>query len=373
LVVEPLISQRIRLEDFEQVYGNLDQTGSIASILVYPGSDKIERTAAVASKAFSSGKKVGIIGAGNFTKMTLLPILKKCGTPISYISSANGLSGTHLAKKFAISNSTTDYREILKDPNVGLILITTRHNLHANLVVECLNAGKDVFVEKPLALTREEFTAVKQAYEASGRSLSVGFNRRFSPHIQAIKKALGYDPGPLNLIATMNAGPIPPSIWVHDIEIGGGRIIGEACHYLDLLVYLASSHIEAVCMNAMGPNPRENTDNASMLLRFINGSTGVINYFSNGNKAYSKERVEVYSQGRTAVLDNFRRTAAHGFTGFRRLKTSIDKGHRAQFKLLNDRLANGGSALTQFSELENVTLASFAAIESLKKNEWVKI
>jgi hypothetical protein len=155
------------------------------------------------------------------------------------------------------------------------------------------------------------------------------------------------------------------------METGGGRIIGEACHYLDLLAFLADSPIEAVCMNALGPNPQTNTDNASILIRFANGSNGVVNYFANGNKAYSKERVEVFSQGRVAIMDNFRRTQAYGFNGFKGLKTRIDKGHKAQFQLLIDRYTHGGKALIPFTEIENVTLASFACIESLTKGEWV--
>jgi predicted dehydrogenase/threonine dehydrogenase-like Zn-dependent dehydrogenase len=373
LSVEPLIKERVELEDYRQIYDHLGQTGSIASILVYPESKEQERSVSLASRAVSPGKSAAIIGAGNFTKMTLLPAVKKCGMPIRSISSASGLSGAHLAKKYAIPMNTTDYREILQDPDIGLVLITTRHDLHAKMAVECLNAGKDVFVEKPLALTREEFQAVKQAYQASSKSLTVGFNRRFSPHTQALKKALGGDPGPLNLTATMNAGFIPPSVWVHDREVGGGRIIGEACHYLDVLAYLAGSRIEAVCMNALGSFPRENTDNASILIRFANGSLGVVNYFSNGNKAYPKERIEVYGQGRVAVIDNFRRTTAFGFPGLKRLRTCIDKGHSAQFRMLNERLAKGGQALVPFADIENVTLASFAAIESLKCNEWVKL
>ncbi len=383
LDVKSLITQRVKLEDFEQVYGNMGKSGAIASILVYQERNltlkdtkltKIERTVRVTEKDFKGVTgTIGIIGAGNFTKMTVLPALKKCGAPISYISSANGLSGTHLAKKYGIANSTTDYREILSDPGVGLMMITTRHNLHARMVVECLKAGKNVFVEKPLALNREELDVVREAYQSGNSTLIVGFNRRFSPHIQAIKKALGDQPGPFNLTATMNAGAIPTNVWVHDMEVGGGRIIGEACHYLDLLMYLAGSPIEAVCMNAMGTDLKENTDNASILLRFANGSNGVVNYFANGNKGYSKERVEVYSQGRTVAMDNFRRTEAFGFASFKGLKTKIDKGHAAQFKLLTDRVLNGGGALIPFDEIENVTLASFAAIQSLMKDSWIKI
>ena len=217
LDVKSLITQRVKLEDFEQVYGNMGKSGAIAPILVYPEGNfstndneftKIERTVRVTEKDFKGVTgTIGIVGAGNFTKMTVLPSLKKCGAPISYISSANGLSGTHLAKKYGIANSTTDYREILSDPGVGLVMITTRHNLHAGMVVECLKAGKNVFVEKPLALNLEELNAVRDAYQSGNSALTVGFNRRFSPHIQAIKKALGDQPGPINLTATMNAGP----------------------------------------------------------------------------------------------------------------------------------------------------------------------
>jgi predicted dehydrogenase/NADPH:quinone reductase-like Zn-dependent oxidoreductase len=383
LDVKSLITQRVKLKDYDQVYGNMGKPGAIASILVYPKDEsstndtaftKIVRTVRVTQKDFGGIKgTIGVVGAGNFTQMTVLPALKKCGASIRYISSANGLSGTHLAKKYGIADSTTDYLEILADPGVGLVMITTRHDLHAGMVVESLKAGKNVFVEKPLALNREELDAVRDAYRSGDSALTVGFNRRFSPHIQAIKKVLGDQPGPLNLTATMNAGAIPANVWVHDMETGGGRIIGEACHYLDLLMYLAQSPIEAVCMNAMGPNPKVNTDNVSILLRFENGSSGVVNYFANGHKGYSKERVEVYSQGRTMVMDNFRRTEAFGFSGFKGLKTAIDKGHLAQFKLLTDRLLNGGEALISFADIENVTMASFACIESMMRNAWAPV
>lgn len=212
--------------------------------------------------------------------------------------------------------STTDYKEILEDDEVDLVLITTRHNQHAEMVIESLNAGKNVFVEKPLALNEKELERIIEAYRESGKTLTVGFNRRFSPHIEKIKSIVGN--AQMNVVATMNAGFIPSNVWVHDMKIGGGRIIGEACHYIDLISYLTGSRVKAVCMNAMGANPEENTDNASILLKMENGSTGVINYFSNGSKAYSKERVEVFSQERTLIMDNFRKTEAFGVKGFKK-------------------------------------------------------
>jgi predicted dehydrogenase len=177
----------------------------------------------------------------------------------------------------------------------------------------------------------------------------------------------------MNIIATMNAGFIPPGSWVHDLRTGGGRIIGEACHYIDLCAYLTGSQVVAVCMNALGPSPAENTDNTSILLRFADGSNAVINYFSNGSKAYSKERVEIYSRERTVVMDNFRRTEAFGVKGFSGLKTSIDKGHATQFKELICRVKEGGEALIPLESLVNTTLASFAAIQSLKQGCWMDL
>ena len=177
----------------------------------------------------------------------------------------------------------------------------------------------------------------------------------------------------MNIIATMNAGFIPSNVWVHDMQVGGGRIIGEACHYMDLMIYLTGHKIVSVCMNAMGNNPSENTDNASILLKFENGSTGVINYFSNGSKSYAKERIEVFSQERVLVMDNFITTKGYGFKGFSNLKTRLDKGHKNQFEKLINQVKTGGNALIPFDEIINTTKASFAAIESLKENKWISI
>ena len=275
-----------------------------------------------------------------------------------------------MAKKYSIAKSTTDYKQVINDPEVDIVMITTRHNLHAKMVVECLQQKKHVFVEKPLALNEEELSEIVKAYDGSV-TLTVGFNRRFSPHVQKMKQLLGS--AQTNVIATMNAGNIPPNVWVHDINVGGGRIIGEACHFMDLISFLTGSKIQSVCMNAMGVHPSENTDNASIFLKYENGSTGVINYFSNGSKAYSKERVEAYSQDRTAIMDNFRTTTGYGFKGFTNLKTKLDKGHQEQFRLLNERLKTGGPSLIPFDEIVNTSKASFAAIESLKNKSWVKI
>lgn len=369
--VASLITERVPLAEFGRIYNNIGSRDSIASLLVYPETSDSSPTVKVTDKSFSAGSgTIGIIGAGNYTNMTLLPALSTSGANIQSIASASGVTGTALAKKYKIGNSTTDYKSLLAEPSIDLLMITTRSNSHARMVVEGLRAGKHVFVEKPLSIDQQGLDEVLAAYNGS-KTLTVGFNRRFSPHMVQVKKIVGN--APMNIIATMNAGAIPPNVWVHDMKIGGGRIIGEACHYMDLITFLTGSKIKAVCMNALGANPESNTDNASILIRCENGSTGVINYFANGSKEYSKERIEVFSLERTLITDNFQFTTGYGTKGFSKLKTSIDKGHAAQFKLLVDRVKAGGAPLIPFDEIVNTTRASLAAIESLQRGEWVNV
>jgi len=372
LKVENLISEVVPLEEFDKIYVKIGASKSIASIIKYNEKSKVENTIIVNKKELKPTKGViGIIGAGNFTKMTLLPGLKGTDAQIKHIVSSGGVNGTALARKHNIRQSTTDFDLVLDDKDVDLIMITTRHNLHADMVIKSLDKGKHVFVEKPLALNLEELEAIEKSYQKSNGSLMIGFNRRFSPHIQKVKSLVG--DSPMSVIATMNAGAIPPEVWVHDMQVGGGRIIGEACHYLDLMVFLTGSKIKVVCMNALGENPSENTDSASILVKMENGSTGVINYFANGSKSYAKERLEVFSQQKTLIIDNFIKTSAYGTRGFSKLKTKLDKGHKSQFGSILEKIKDGDVALIPYEELINVTKASFAAIQSLKEGKWIEI
>jgi len=372
--VKPLITEVVELEDYLKIYGEIGSSKSIASILNYKDADYSNNVVVNETrKSESTSNGLAIVGAGNFTKMTMLPALKKTNANISHIISSGGVSGTVLAKKFDISNSATDYEAVLKEKTVNTIAITTRHNLHAPMVIKSLEANKNVFVEKPLALNSEELEAITEAYHKTNSTLTVGFNRRFSPYAVKMKSLLGNSNTPIHVIATMNAGMIPANVWVHDLKVGGGRIIGEACHFIDLISYFTGSKVISVCMNAMGKAPEENTDNATLLLKYANGSNGVINYFANGSKTYSKERVEVYSQERTLILDNWRNLKGYGFKGFSKMKSKMDKGHKSQFELLVKQINSGGEALIPFDELVNATKASFAAIESLKKAAWVDV
>ena len=374
--VKSLITERIALDNYNEIYSDMNNGRSIASILEYPEKELNEpnRSIRLNSAEFISGQGVvGIIGAGNFTSAMILPCLKKTPAKLKYISSAGGLTGTVLAKKFNIANSTTDNSSIFNDNDVDLVMVTTRHNSHASLVVQALDYGKHVFVEKPLALNMAELDQIIEATEKSKKTVTVGFNRRFAPLAVKMKTLLGNSGSPMNIVATMNAGFIPGSVWVHDMEVGGGRIIGEACHFIDLISFITNSQVVSVCMNALGQHPMVNSDNATILLKYENGTNAVINYFANGSKAYSKERVEIYHQERTLIMDNWRKLTGYGFKNFSSASSGQDKGHQSQFSLLIESVTKGGKQVIPFDQIINTTKASFAAIESLKNGTWINI
>lgn len=381
LDVNPLITERVGIEEYQKIYDDMRRSGSIASLIIYKNEPVLERTINVSGKVdFAKTKgNIGILGAGNFTSSTVLPALKNSGAVLKYIASAKGLSSKNLAKRFGVAISTTDPDIVKNDKDVNLVLITTRHNQHAEMTMDFLKAGKHVFVEKPLALTYEELIEIEKVYNKvnSNRAkklfITVGFNRRFAPLAVKMKQLLGNNDNPININATMNAGFMPNDMWHHDMKIGGGRIIGEACHYIDLCTYLTGSKVSAVCMNAMGINPEENTDNASILLRYENGSNAVINYFSNGSKSYKKEEIEVFSQGKVLVLDNWRKLIGYGWKGFRSKRNSQDKGHKTQFKNLIENLKEGKGPIIPFDEILNTSKASIAAVESLREKNWIKV
>lgn len=374
LKVQPLITEIVDFQNYKQIYNYIGKSKSIASILKYRSTIDVTQTKITLrnQKFYHSNAVLGIIGSGNFTKATVLPILSKLKANIKYLSSSSGLSGTLLAKKFDVQYSTTNNDDILNDSEVDAVIITTRHNTHARMCIRALQAGKHVFVEKPLALSLEEINEIIEIYQQSNKTLTVGFNRRFSPFIQDIKQKLGAINLPINVVATINAGEISVNHWTQNITIGGGRIVGEACHFIDLITYLSGSLVKSVVINSMGENSQENTDNATILLKYYNGSAGVINYFANGNKGYSKERIEVYSQGKTMVIDNFRKSEYYGLKSSG-ISRSQDKGHHEQFRLFLETLKNGGEAIIPFEEIINTSRASICAIESLQLGTWVNI
>jgi predicted dehydrogenase/threonine dehydrogenase-like Zn-dependent dehydrogenase len=377
LCVDELISHRFPLDQAPAAYERISSDPSaLGVILQYPAQASRAATIQVASSgvAAAAGQAVvGVIGAGNYSRMTLMPILAKTSVKIAYVADLNGAAAQHLAGKFGAGAATTDYRQILADPAVNAVAIAVGHNLHARFVCEALAAGKHAFVEKPLAMKVEEVKEVLAAAAAHpDRQIMVGFNRRFSPHAVRMKQLLAGRGEPLAMTFTANAGAIPPEHWVHDPVRGGGRIIGEACHYIDLMVFLAGSRVRSVSAAMMGAGVAVKEDKMSITLSFEDGSIGTVNYFANGAKSYPKERMEVFSDGRVLYLDNFRRLEGHGFKGFKKLKTfRQDKGHAAEFAAFVERVAGGGPPLIPLDHLVNVTLASFAAMKAARGSRTV--
>ena len=373
LEVKSLITDRELFHDFSNIYDDLGKKNSIASILVY--SNKKNENSTIAydfnKKYLPEKPSIGIIGAGNYTGSMILPKLKKSNAQIKTIASAKGLSGSILAKKFHISNSTTDYMTILSDNDLNTVFITTQHGSHAKFATESLKYGKNVFVEKPLSTSWDGLEMVIDAYRNSKGNLSVGFNRRFAP--LAIKLKSRLSSSPMNIVATMNAGFIPKEVWVHDMQAGGGRIIGEACHFIDLCTYFTGSIVKEVCMNALGESPSKNTDNATILLRYKNGSNVVINYFANGSKLYPKERIEVHQHNTTYIIDNWIKLKSFGAKPSINKRMKQDKGHLNQFKQLLTSIEKNNGKIIPWSEILNTSKAALASIDSLQRGEWVKI
>ncbi|MBN1931058.1 MAG: bi-domain-containing oxidoreductase [Desulfobacterales bacterium] len=390
LNVSSLITDRFPLVEAAAAYEKISNDPSaLGIILEYPESvDKTRTISYVPNKSKPAGKCVAaMIGAGNFAKMTMGPALAKTNTRLKYVSARTNAAGaSHLAKKYEFEKATTDLDQIWKDPEVNTVFITTSHNAHAGLVCASLEAGKHTFVEKPLCLTPEELKKIILTYRSlitdNGSQITkkttpllmVGFNRRFSPHVRKIKELLSSRGEPLAMHFACNAGIIPPNVWVHDPEVGGGRIVGEACHFIDLLSYIAGSRIVSVSAAQMGKGVAIQEDKMAIVLSFKDGSIGTVNYFGNGSKSYPKETLEVYSEGRILRLDNFRKLEGFGFKGFRKFKTrAMDKGHHAEFQSFVDRVAEGGQPLISMDEMINVTLAGFAAVTSACESRMINL
>ncbi|NLX94900.1 MAG: Gfo/Idh/MocA family oxidoreductase [Rhodopirellula sp.] len=385
LDVAPLITDRIPLADATEAYQKiLNDPAALGVLLEYPPTADRARTVATgrgggngkAAASRGAGRAVvAMIGAGNFAKMTMGPALAKTAARRKYVVElGQAAAARHVAQKYGFESATTDADAMWSDPELDAVFIATGHASHAALVCRGLEAGKHVFVEKPLAMNVEEVGRVIEAARAHpGLQVMVGFNRRFSPHVKKAKELLAGRSEPLAMQFTCNAGIVPPEVWVHDPEAGGGRIVGEACHFLDLLSFLAGSPIVSVAAAQMGEGVAVRDDKMSIALSFADGSVGTVNYFGNGHKAYPKESLEIYSEGRVLRLDNFRRLEGWGFRGFRRMKTRLDKGHQAQFAAFVERVAAGGPPLIPLEQLVGATLASFAAVASAAEGRTIRL
>lgn len=382
LDVTPLVSRRVRFADARSAYQELGDRSAIGILLEYPeetdptSSGLAERTISFPAAQYGRARAnaaIALIGAGSFTQLKILPGLKKAGADLRAIVSRQGTSGSIAARKFGIASSTTDVEVVWNDPEIRAVVITTPHSSHAGLVVRALQAGKDVFVEKPLCLRAEELGDIIDAYARAAAVrgteplLMVGYNRRFSPLTASMREALRARQQPAACIFTCNAGPIPADHWTQDPEVGGGRIIGEACHFIDMLHYLVGSPITAVNAVKQQRPMNDLEDNVLVSLEFADGSVGQVNYLACGSKAFPKERCEVFYDGKVLALDNFRRLQTYG--AGRAKRTSLwrqDKGHEVEFARFVQALEKGEPSPTPFQSLINVSKATFAAVDSMR-------
>ena len=346
-----------------------------------------EKEGAIATKQSKKPVRIGVLGAGNFANAVMLPALKEiAAVELVGIASASGMSAKHAASHFGFQYATSDEAQILNDPQVEAVAILTRHNLHARQVTAALNARKHVFCEKPLALNQAELEAIQEALIEPWNSLEtlgddnppllmVGFNRRFAPMAQQMRAFLGERGEPLVAYYRINAGYIPPAHWTHDPEQGGGRILGEGCHFIDFLTFLVGSAPIAVTAGGLPDGGRYREDNALLTFSFPDGSLGVVSYLANGDKAFPKERVELFCAGRVAVLDDFR-SLELVFNGRRKVfhsRLRQDKGHSQEWQAFTAAIRAGGPAPIPYDQLFGVMNATFASLEALRTGNKVLV
>ena len=341
--VKPLISSRFDFTNAPAAYEDLTSNVSLLGILLDYGSPpatRLSRSIQLSKKyqPSKSRSSLGFIGAGNYASRILIPAFQKAGAKLHTIVTANGINSVIQGRKAGFLNGSTDVDGMLEDPGVNTVVIATQHNSHANYVINSLNAGMNVWVEKPLAIDSKSLSLIEAAYQKihdeadfpnPAPQLMVGFNRRFSPHIKKMYELLSRVSSPMSVIITVNAGFIPKDHWTQDPLKGGGRIIGECCHFIDLIRFLVGKKIVSINGQAMFSGSARDimVDQSSITLGFENGSFGTILYLSNGASSFPKERVEVFTEGKVLQLDNFRKLKGFGWSGFKKMSLwSQDKG-----------------------------------------------
>lgn len=365
--VGSLISHRFTLDRVAEAYAVVGGSEpSLGIVLEYPASSDVEGAVRDSSvtlpqsvrTASTSSVSLAFVGAGNYATAILIPAFKEAGANLDTVVSSGGVSAVHAGRKFGFRQATTDADAVFSDPAINAVVVTTRHDSHARFVVQAIEAGRHVFVEKPLCVTLDELAEIAGAHARQAKAgappiVAVGFNRRFSPHAQKIKQLLAGAPGPKALLMTVNAGAIPADHWTQDQAVGGGRIIGEACHFIDLLRFLTGSPITGSSVATMPGGAR---DTVTMQLTFDDGSIGTIHYLANGSKAFPKERLEVFAQGRVLQLDNFRVLRGFGWPGFSSHRLwRQDKGQRACAAAFVDAVRDPANRPVPFAEILEVS------------------
>ena len=366
LDVKPLITHRIDIAEAEKAYELVSGSKfSLGILLTYPGVEITVASRKVSllknenfkksSNKIKKKAKISFLGSGNYAMSELIPAFKATGADLVSIASSTGVSGVHAGRKYGFSETTTDSDQLFSDDTTDAVVIATRHNNHADFVLKSLKAEKHVFVEKPLCLTISELDKIEASYTSSN-VLMVGFNRRFSPQVQKMKSLLDDVSTPKALVITINAGEISNDHWTQDVEVGGGRIIGEACHFIDLLRFLVSKSITNYQIQFMDSSTK---DTATIILNFEDGSIGTIHYYANGSKSFPKERLEVFADGRVLQLDNYKKLTSFGWPGFKKMNLwHQDKGHTGCAKAFIDSILKGNNPPIPIEEIFEVSRIS---------------
>lgn len=377
LEIAPLISHRFAFGQAEDAYRLVTEGAEphLGVVLAYDRPAQAVRPVFAAPKAPASGRCVlGVIGAGGFARTVLLPEFKRLSNvELAAIATTRGMTADHGQAVFGFARACTDSQEILDDPSINAVLIATRHASHAELTARALAAGKSVLVEKPLAVDRGQLARVMAAREASAGFLAVGFNRRFAPMIVKARAELARHPGPKVLSLRVNAGPLPREAWLNATEEGGGRIVGEACHFIDLARCLAASPIVSIQAQAAGG--KDTADDVAVSLAFADGGLANLIYTGRGDSAFSKERFECFAGGTVVAIDNFLSLSitADGRTRTEKAKLGQDKGHRAEVEAFTAAVAAGGPAPVDEAELFETSLATIAVLESLREGRRINL
>jgi predicted dehydrogenase/threonine dehydrogenase-like Zn-dependent dehydrogenase len=387
LDLAPLITHHFPIEQAEQAYELITgKTGEtfLGILLTYPdgaASSAATRVEVSAAPLFTpTGQPVvGVLGAGNYANATFLPVIKKAGgASLHSIASANGLTARHAASKFGFKYAVSSDDELINDPAINTVVVLTRHNHHARQVLAALKNGKNVFCEKPLAISLDELAEIAAALSKNGQPhpvVSVGFNRRFAPLAVKMRAFLKSSNEPLFIHYRVNAGFLVLTHWLHDPTQGGGRIIGEGCHFIDFLSFLTGSTPVSVSAQGLPDGGRYRSDNVQLTFRYADGSIGTVSYLANGDKAFAKEHVEVFTGGRIAVLDDFRalEMVVDGRRQSIRSRFSQDKGHIAGWQAFLEAVRTGGEPPIPYSDLIGVTRASILAAQALAGGQPIDI
>lgn len=381
--LKPLISHRFTIEKAPEAYELI--TGKthepfLGVLISYPSvsSTTLERKVSFPSATKTEGGIcLGVLGAGNYAQAVFLPVVKKTGkVHLKCIATASGLSASHAAKKFGFLSASATEADVLEDEEINTVLILTRHQQHARQVLQALKNKKSVYCEKPLAICESEIVDIeKQLLKKDTPLLTVGFNRRYAPLAVKLKDFFGTQSEPMNIDYHINAGFLPANHWLHDPLQGGGRIIGEGCHFIDFMTFLAGSLPVSVSAHALPDGGKYQQDNCVVTIRFANGTLGTMTYLANGNKSFAKERVEVFSAGKIGVLDDFRSLELVSETKRTVFRSPMkqDKGHQSAWENFIKAINQGENPPIPYDQLIAVQKACFAAVQSLTSGKEITL